>query len=180
MPVVYEQAHDDVHDLAREIFEDHHPELLLPDKTYPKLCIMMATRSGDDPEPPLKLNNYPCAAIISVIPYKQRVDKRADAEILIDSAAWDGMTLPQQTALLDHEITHLELTKDGDGFLKTDDQGRPKLNLRNHDWQLGGFRSIAQRYGNDALEVCEARGFRKCFGDVAYGQDAPEPLRKPD
>lgn len=50
--------------------------------------------------------------------------------------------------------------------MKTDDVGRPKLKMRLHDWQMGGFREIAQRYGSDALEVVEARKFEEVYGDV--------------
>jgi hypothetical protein len=95
------------------------------------------------------------------------VNKRADAEILIDMEQWEKLTDNQRLALLDHEITHLEVQVDDVGLVKTDDQGRPKLKLKLHDWQLGGFRSIAQRYGADAIEVMEANRFSTDYGDVA-------------
>lgn len=169
MSVILDQADSSVHDMAREIIERFHDDL----KDRPgiaggvRLCILMASnddRESDDP--PVKCHGYPAAAVISVIPYKQRVDKRADAEIIIDAKAWDDLTEPQQRALLDHEITHLEIQRDDQGFIKTDDAGRPKLALKLHDWQLGGFRSIAERYRHDALEVMAARQFDTNYGDV--------------
>lgn len=169
MAVTYDQAPAEVHEMAREILEEHHPELKLGESEHVRLCILMAQVTGDDvdpDEPAVKWNGYPALAVISVISYKQRVDKRADAEIIIDRKAWDDMTEPKQRALLDHEITHLEIQTDADGFVKSDDQGRPKLKLRLHDWQLGGFRSIAQRYGGDAVEVVEARKFEQDYADV--------------
>lgn len=172
MSVLYDQAPSEVHDMARDILERHHPELRLPDGNFVTLCILMAFQENKEcTEPAVKLHNYPCAAIVSIIPYKQRVDKRADAEIIIDQKVWDELIEPSQRALLDHEITHLTFQIDENGALKTDDQGRPKLTMRNHDWQLGGFETIAKRYKQDALDVIEIRKFQEKYGAVTL---APE------
>jgi hypothetical protein len=131
-----------------------------------KICILMASNdTAEDGEPAVKCHGYPAQAVVSVIPYKQRVDKRADAEIILDEQNWVDLTEPQQRALLDHEITHLQMQTDENGFVKTDDVGRPKLKLRLHDFQLGGFRTIAKRYGADAPEVKLARDFEERFGE---------------
>jgi len=180
MSQILELADQSVHDLAKEIIERFHPDLK-PKKDNPesgiRLCIFMASNSDkESDEPAVKLNGYPCYAIIGIIPYKQRVDKRADAEITIDEEAWKDMTETRQRALLDHEITHLEVVRDKNGFLKTDDAGRPKLKMRLHDWQLGGFRVICQRYPEDALEMIEATKFRETFGDVAMPTKAGQQL----
>lgn len=170
MPTCYQLADATVHAMAREILKTHHPELKIgdgeEDNDYLRLCIMFAFGDAGSGEPAVKLHGYPCAAVISIIPYKQRVDKRADAEIIIDQSQWQDFTAPQRRALLDHEITHLELQRDDIGLVKTDDQGRPKLSMRLHDYQVGGFASIAKRYGGDALEVIQAKQMRDAYGDV--------------
>lgn len=168
MPVIYDQAKPDVHEIAGDIIVKHHPELKMPDGEYVKLCILMASRDDDSEEPAVKHDGYPAAAIVSIIGYKQRVDKRADAEIVIDQKWWDDASDIQRRALLDHEINHIEIQTDNIGLVKTDDQGRPKLKMKLHDWQLGGFRIIAQRYGADAPEVAVARQFEAEYGDVAF------------
>jgi len=93
MSIVYERAEDtnpEILRMAREIMEQHHPELKTPDGGYVRLCVMLAFQGGDnDGEPAVKLYGYPCYATIKSIPYKQRVDKRADAEITIDREKWD-------------------------------------------------------------------------------------------
>lgn len=172
MSVIYEQAERAVYQLAERIISDHHPHLVAQDGSQiVRLCILTAARSADDKsgEPAVSWHGYAAGAVVSVIPYKQRVDKRADAEIIIDAKWWDAATQRQRDALLDHEITHLELKKDKHGFVETDDEGRPKLKLRLHDWQLGGFHSIALRYGSAAPEVEMARDF-----DAKYGADVLE------
>jgi len=168
MSVTYDQATSDVHQLAKAIMERHHSNRLrFADGQFPTLCILMACKDSNDPsDPAIKLHGYPCQAIISIVPYKQRVDKRADVEIVIDAKNWDELTQPQQVALLDHEITHLEFDVDMQtGIVKTDDAGRPKLRLKLHDYQVGGFREIALRYGDDAPECIAGRDFVERYGD---------------
>ncbi len=165
MAITYEPARPEIKAMADEVMRKYHPELEMGNSgEYPRLCIM--TASSDDPEDPspLKLHGYPCAAIISIIPYKQRVDKRADAEILIDARNWHDLTEPQQIAILDHECEHLQIQYDEHGIVKTDDCGRPKLKMRLHDFTVAGFRSIAIRHGDNAPEVLLAQDFVKKFG----------------
>jgi hypothetical protein len=174
MSTVYERAKADVHEMADGILRQHHPKLRLTEGEFVRLCILMATAECDGEglkEPAIKLHGYPCAAVISIIPYKQRVDKRADAEIIIDAEWWDNATEPQQRALLDHEITHLEIQRDENGFVRTDDVGRPKLKMRLHDFDFGGFREIAIRHGSNAPEVEAARKFEREYGVDVLGTE---------
>lgn len=172
MSVIYEQAESDVHDLAADIIDRFHPDLRTTEKQPGvRLCILMASNDEDSEDPPVKLHGYPCYAVVSIIPYKQRVDKRADVEIIIDASHWEDLPEQRRRALLDHEITHVEVVRDKFGFIKTDDLGRPKLAMKLHDWQIGGFRVICQRYGEDAIDVIEATKFADTFGDVAIKRE---------
>lgn len=170
MAVIFQQARPEVHEMAREILEAHHPELKMPDGSFATVAILMASQAKKEngepnDEPPLKDGKYPALGQVRAVPYVQRVDGRRDADIRLDEAAWNDMTEPQQRALLDGLISRLAIqTKEG--FVVTDDAGRPKLEERLCDWNLKGFRHIAQRYGEDAPEVIAARRFEKDYGDV--------------
>ncbi len=173
MPVSLSQAPAEIHALAGDILERYHDDLQCNGERV-RLCILTAVNDDASNEPPVKLHGYPRVGVISVIPYKQRVDKRADAEIVLDEREWGVMPEQRQRALLDHLITHLEFVKDSTtGAVKTDDLGRPKLRLCLCDWHLQGFRSIAQRYGADAFEVTAARQFQERYGDVVSEKEAP-------
>ena len=176
MSVILELAEAPVLEMAREIIAQHHKHLIFQDGQQVRLCIMMARQPDDKrEEPAIKHDGYAVAAQVSIIPYKQRVDKRADAEIIIDGRLWEDMTDRRRRALLDHQITCIELQTDGEtGAVKTDDVGRPKLTLRNCDWRLQGFESIARRYEADALEVMEARKFQQVYGKFTLEEQAPE------
>ena len=86
------------------------------------------------------------------------------------------MTEPQKDALVDHELTHLVLVIDPKTKTpKLDHSGRPKLAMRLHDWELGGFADTAQHYGKDALEVISMRRFSDKYGQLCFDF---EPLAK--
>lgn len=169
MPVSYEQAPEPVHEMAREIMRQHHAgpgglKFMGPDgPEFMRLCILLAFADEEDGAA-VKRDGYPVQAIVSAIPLKQRVDKRADAEVVIDRAVWETLNDDRRRALLDHCITHLEIKTDENGCVKTDDIGRPQLRVKLADWNLRGFRSIARRYGNDAPEVVAAQQFAEDFG----------------
>ena len=99
--------------------------------------VLMA-ESTKDGKSALSLHGYPAKAIARITPYRQRVQGMADAVIEVDAVAWDRLTYAEQVALFSHELAHLELcfTKKHNQ-LKTDALGRPKLELKAHDWQLG-------------------------------------------
>lgn len=183
MSICYERAEDirpEILKMAQEVLETHHPRLKTPDGSYVRLCVLLAFRGGDSKEPAVKLHGYPCYATIGIIPLKQRVDKRADAEITIDRDVWDNdLTEPQQRALLDHEITHLEIVKDDIGAIVTDDIGRPKLKMRLHDYQIGGFSEVAQRHRGNSIEVIEGRKFQKDFGEAVLKSEQPQLFPQP-
>lgn len=80
-----------------------------------------------------------------------------DGEILIDRDWWDSVNERQQEALLAHELYHFVPKMDATGSLVVDDAGRPKLKLREHDFEVGWFAHIASRYGSDSVERAQAR-----------------------
>jgi hypothetical protein len=106
-----------------------------------------------------------------VTPYRQRVAGLPDCKVTIDGRYWrERLDDKSRLALADHELTHFELAKDGSGFVKSDKAGRPRVKMRAHDWELGGFNVVLQRHGLkslDALTVLEAarefREFRQLF-----------------
>ncbi len=176
MAKIYERCEEDhqAQVLARELVSTHHRELqagLMGDGNRLRLCIMMVSSDNEKEEHPLKANGWPQREITSIIPLLQRVDKRADAQILICLKSWESLTDNQRRALIDRAITSLQVEKDENGFIITDDAGRPKLSLRLPDYRMSGFRSIAKRYGADAIEVMDAQQWERDFGQDVLLRD---------
>lgn len=176
MPTSFKRAEDydkSVLQMAAEVLEQHHDDpknpnsyLRLPDKSFVQLCIMFAYNDDDgEKTPAVTKDGYPAQGIVSVIPLKQRVDKRADVEIVLDRANWEELTDGQKRALLDHFLEHIVIRKDENNMVICDDIGRPKVTLRLCDWHLKGFQAVAKRWGDDAPEVIAAREFDEKFGE---------------
>lgn len=143
------RANHEVLDFVSSVMEEYHPHLAQEEVT---VDVRWAIADGEGAA--LKKNGYPAAAIISITPLKQRVLSVADAVIDLDRDVWLKLTEAEQKALIDHELHHLELVVDEDGVrFKHDDHGRPKLKMRPHDWEIGGFTAVAQRHQGNALET---------------------------
>lgn len=155
MATTFAPAADDIVDQINAIWAERFPETRNIDPC-PSLAVLMAV-SDKDHKPALKHHGWPAAAIISIVPPEQRADGCADLRLKIDQAKWFRMTERQQEALIAHELLHVQVELEGSQsvnppIVKTDDYGRPKVKLRPHDWEVGGFTAIVDWYGDDAIE----------------------------
>jgi hypothetical protein len=146
------------------MLEKHHPDLKAGGV---ELDVLLAhgprNKHGNLISPALKQAGYECGVLVQINSLKHRALGLGDVLILIDGDRWPDWTTRQRHAVLDHELEHIDvrwaIAPDFDdedrlvGEPELDDLGRPKVSLRLHDWQIGGFSSIAERWGNDALEV---------------------------
>lgn len=158
MVATYTQAPVEVHTRLKSLILSYHRDL--SEVTF---SVLMAAakrdeKTGEKKGPALtRTGGWPALAKVRIVSLRDRVSGGADAQILLDGDQWDSNSPDRQDAILDHELTHVELQRDDDGFVKSDDCGRPKLRIRLHDWELGGFDSIVERYGQDAVEAEAAR-----------------------
>jgi hypothetical protein len=124
-------------------------------------------RTGAPKNDALKLHGTKALAIARKIPLKDRALGRADCEITIDHHHWDRATEDVRRALLDHELHHFEVKIDKRGVV-TDDLGRPVINLRHHDYDIGWFRIIAQRHGQHSIECQQAETMMEDSGQFFW------------
>ena len=68
-----------------------------------------------------------------------------DLEILLNMEAWHEMDNHKRCALMHHELTHFEVSKDKDGEIKRDEKDRVVYRIRGHD--LEEFRSTVEEFG---------------------------------
>lgn len=150
-------ARDDLLATVADVMEKYHNELHAADVT---IDVLMAfgtrTETGDLVSPALTEKGWPCRAKIRKTPLKDRAKGCGDAELLIDGDEISTWNQRQLESLISHELSHLELKHDKEtGYAKTDDLGRPVLNICLHDYQLGGFHNVAHRWGDDSFEVAD-------------------------
>lgn len=137
--------------LLTEVINAHHPHL--PDLGV-GVGVLMVWDTGTivDGKPraqALKHGGYFCAATIQKVPKKWAALLPFRALMIVDWFVWLRAGERRRRALLDHELTHLDVVRPD-----TEDE-EPKVRLRSHDLQIGGFKDVAARWGVDALEVVQ-------------------------
>lgn len=126
--------------------------------------------------PAIKHHGVPALGLTRIVPLKQRVAGLGDAEVLIDGDRWEDLDDDERRALLDHELTHIEVLTNDDDEPVLDSAGRPKLRLRPHDHHFGWFDEVAKRHRGASQEVQQAQRFAGEAGQL-YFAFAVEPKR---
>lgn len=158
MPTTYQIADEDTHKLAKAVLHQYHRELVEVELTYTvKMAHAEKDEHGKPISPALKHHGWPAAAVVRINKYEDRVEGKTDITINVDADWWEAHDDAQRRALLDHEIQHIEVARDKEGNVKSDDCGRPKLKNREHDYELSGFHAVIARHGENAAEVETAR-----------------------
>lgn len=159
MPVTYGLPDADVTELLDRAMREFHPDLA---EHGVRVGVLMA--ASDTDAPAVKAHGYAAVASVRVVPLKDRLTKGYDAELVLDRDHWLRINARRKLALLDHELTHLEVKRravkmpkgyQGDPVtvVDTDDLGRPKLRTRKGDVCAGdGFKEVVARHGDDADE----------------------------
>lgn len=163
MPVTYEACGEDVAELVGEVVAAYHEDLRIV-----TIGAVFASSEDKDGEaiPAIKKDGHAVVGRIQITSLADRARGMADAKLTLDRHEWDAMSKSRRIALLDHELTHLELKTDDDGPV-LDDLGRPKLKARHHDWHLTGFAQVAERHGEAAIEVREMVRWQEEYGQYA-------------
>ena len=165
MPV-YERATKDTARQVNAVLKRYHGPLSDAGLTVDILMAAAKTdKNGDPVGPAVTHGGYPCLAKIKIVGLKDRAKGQADAELILDGDRWVELDTEEQVAVIDHELTHLELSI-GDNGIRVDDIGRPKLRIRKHDHQFGWFDEVARRHGRDSIEVQQYEHFT----EVGYRQ----------
>lgn len=168
MATVYGKCDASVAQIVDEMIEAHFPDLK---EAEVKVQCMFADAGADaegDPVPAVKLHGLPCEAVVKINATKDRAEGKADATITIDKRVWDDKDDRQKQALMHHELYHLIVKRDDVGQIETDDLGRPKLKMRQHDWEIAGFLSTVKLFGEAATEVKAAKAFRDQYGQFLF------------
>lgn len=160
----YQKGNDGHRRMLKQVVEKYHGGLNDAGVTFDVL-IAFATKdeTGDPVGPALSHGGYAALATVRINPLKARVLGQADVLITIDGDRWDEYAERQKMAILDHEVTHLELaTEDGEKgtIVLRDDIDRPKLRMRKHDHQFGWFDDVVRRHGRDSIEWSQFEAFK--------------------
>ena len=151
MPTTYTSASDtdEVHNIIADAIQRWHPDLR---EAQPTFDILFAY-SSDLLAPALKLHGSACLALISVNSLEDRTKGCRDVTIKIDGKRWEELKHPQRLSLIDHELEHLVVKRTKAKSVKRDNLGRPKLALKPHDIEIGGFVCVIERHKQQSHEA---------------------------
>jgi hypothetical protein len=166
MGKTYEPAGKDVVALIVMMTDKHHSDLTENGVTVGALFCTSLDANGEA-KPSLKRHGHAVAAQIQITSLADRARGLPDAKLTIDTAAWYSLPENARLALIDHELEHLRLDVDNKGQPMADDIGRPKLKIRYHDWELGGFAAIVERHGESAVESMEIKRVRAQYEQLS-------------
>lgn len=164
MAKTYSKASEEVVDVVAEVRAKWHPVLEQLGVTVDVLFVDEYDDDLDKSTQALKVGGYACAASIAKTSLRHRALGYADALLTIDTYSWQKLGEAQRVALLDHELTHLQVVGDPNGVVwadpegrlmlapRFDDLGRPKLKLRLHDYKVEGFREVVVRHREWSIE----------------------------
>jgi len=109
--------------------------------------------NGEPTGPALVSAQHAVLGMVKLIPQRDRVFMAIDVMILVDAPAWRNMNSQRvKLALLDHQVSHCAVRLQGPGRLPvTHADGRVRVWMLPHDFQVGGFAGSVKRYGRDAL-----------------------------
>lgn len=151
--------------IVQVVMKKHHPDLVQRGVTVD--CLFVFQDGEKSGEHTLKFHGYPAAAVVRKVPLKDRVKGAGDAEIVFDLAWWSAASEEERVAVIDHELTHLEVKRNKNTKeVETDDHGRPVLKLKLHDIQFGGFTSIVKKHGQHAPEAQAAKQVQDQWGQL--------------
>ncbi|MFO0892413.1 MAG: putative metallopeptidase [Isosphaeraceae bacterium] len=156
MPKILMKATADVFALVQDVLAEEYPPIA---RLSPGLTIEILFALSDTAAPALAKNGYPCAGIIKVVSEEARAAGGPDILLLLDGDRWPSWTEEERYSLIHHELHHLVPVKlrvdpdNRDAFTcDLDGLGRPKVRLRRHDFEVGGFNVIVERYGESCFE----------------------------
>ena len=148
----YSIANEEINLTIQKVMRENHGDLHAEGVTI----TAMIARSEEGPA--IKVRGCEAAGCIRITKLMERTLGLGDAVMILDGERLDAWSSKRLQAVIDHELRHLMLKpcKKTGGY-QLDDEGRPKLRIRPHDFEFGWFARTAELYGEESYEVSQAR-----------------------
>lgn len=145
-------ANEEINLTIQKVMKENHGDLHAEGVTI--TAIIARSEEG----PAIKVRGCEAAGCIRITKLMERTLGLGDAVMILDGERLDAWSSKRLQAVIDHELRHLMLKpcKKTGGFQR-DDEGRPKLRIRPHDFEFGWFARTAELYGEESYEVSQAR-----------------------
>jgi hypothetical protein len=164
MSTYYQECDSDTIEMAARLILKNHEEIRKADVSITYLF------AANEEGPALVHAGWPAKAIVKINSLRDRVAGLKDVTICLDGGGdgWKEWTKQHRLAVLDHELHHIEVRKNKVGAFMYDDANRPKIRLRKHDFQFGGFHLMASRHGEHSGEVLAVRHVEEVWSQGVF------------
>ena len=181
MALNYKRADRATHELVRDVMHRHHRQLEIVGCTVVVVVVSSRDSETETLVPALRERGYDAAALVSVTPIAWRACDVADVRIRLDAAAWEERSERQRCALIDRCLAGLDVRLDDDLLPMFDSLDRPVLERVLADAHLEWHGAVAARWGEDAIEVEQARElYEGAWGQCLFPfAKSPAPGREP-
>ena len=100
-------------------------------------------------------NGAPCAAQVRLISAFNRQTDNYDVKIILDGDIWKDLSKEERIAVVDHELSHIQIVVDADGepVMINEQSDKVKLKCIHDDIQMWGFSEIIDRHGKNSQEL---------------------------
>ena len=96
---------------------------------------------------------------------KDRLLKKIDIEIQLDTEYWEDLTDTEKQAVIDGALNQIIIVEKKDMPAYNDD-GTVKIKLKKPDMVYEGFSEIAEKYGSDSPEIKKYRHLNSDFEGI--------------
>ena len=164
--MIYFKGYDEHYEALETVITKYHERLVTHDVKVDLMVVFDEIDAYGEPSGAcLKFHGTPAYAIVKIVAQEFRARGLGDCTITIDGDRWNLVEPQTQLALLDHELTHVDLVFK-DNVLVRDQLERPKLRLRHHDFTHGWFTEVVERHGKFSIEHIQAQEFIKSSGQT--------------
>ncbi len=153
MPIKCQKADSFDLELLDKAVKKYHPTLLSAEVRIGMVMLWDEPRGDADPKPPIRVHGCPALARVRRLNVRDRLLTGKTITIEVDWREWPKMTVGEQMALLDHELTHVVLNEIREGVYAHHGDGHPEVKLRPDDYTINGFFEVARRHGRESAEV---------------------------
>lgn len=134
MPTTYDDAPGYVYEMGQELVRRHHDAL--------RDCkVRFVMRHG----PWWSAGKEVLGKTMVLGPVPRYLTGEIDAAVILNAERWDDLQSQHRRALLDHQLSHLDVKTDEVGVQRAHPDGRPMICTVNHD--VEEFLAIIERHG---------------------------------
>ena len=145
----------EIEKVAEDLVNKHYPDLLEAEVSI-GFTFVFASRdekTGEPKGPAIKQNGIQSYFSIKVNSLEHRVSGLPDVTAKLDGDRWPELDDDKRKAIIDGILMSIEVKREKEGPVLSDDIGRPKLKRRRPDFAIVGFDKVVERHGYNAPEA---------------------------